>query len=112
MKKIITYILGAISIASAFLASGIKDVANWWEIARPFFIVWFIALTVALLINNWNYVRRITYPVLVCSSSWAYKHKIIVNKFTRDTYRLYKWQNKSYRNLYEYVQDVFDVMYD
>ena len=44
IKRGITYLLISISLASILLASGIKDVANWWEIGRPFFIVWFITL--------------------------------------------------------------------
>ena len=109
MKKVVTYILVFISMTSIFLASGIKDVANWWDIAKPFFAVWFIALVAALTIHNFNYVRRVTYPVFVCICSWVYKHKILKTKFTHNTYKLYKWQNRSYRNLYMYVQNLFDV---
>ena len=111
LKNIFTYILIGISFSSILLASGIKDVANWWEIARPFFAVWFITLTIALAIININQIRRITYPTLVCISSWAYKHKLIMTKFTKNTYKLYKWQKKSYKNLFTYVQDLFDMMY-
>ena len=42
MKKIITYILGLTAITSMFLATGIKEVANWWDIAKPFFIVFIV----------------------------------------------------------------------
>ena len=111
MKKIITYILGLVAISSIFLASGIKEVADWHNIAKPYFIVFYVCVAIALLINNWNYVRRFTYPTLVCISSWLYNHKIIRTAFTKNTYRLYKWQKKSYKNLFIYVQDLFDLMY-
>ena len=111
MKKIITYILGIIAVASIFLASGIRQVANWHEIAKPYFMVFYVCVAVALLINNWNYVRRFTYPTLVCISSWMYKHNLLKTTFTYNTYKLYKWQKKSYKNLFIYVQDLFDLMY-
>lgn len=109
MKKIITYILAFISLTSVFLASGIKETTDWWDVARPYFIVWFLSTLIALIINNINYIRRITYPILVCISSWAYKHKILMTKFTCNTYRVYKMQNMSYRRLFSYVQDLFDI---
>jgi len=112
LKAIITYILVGISLTSILLASGIKEVANWWDIAKPFFAVWFIALVIALLIANINQIRRVTYPTLVCVSSWLYKHRFLTTKFTQNTYRLYKWKNKSYSDLYDYVQDLFDLMYN
>jgi len=111
MKKIITCILLGISLTSAYLASGIPDVANWLDIAKPFFIISMATLLVALTLIYLNDIRRITYPGLVCVSSWLYKHKIIKTEFTKNTYLLYRWKNKSYRNLFEYVQNLFDVMY-
>ena len=111
IKKIITYMLVAISFTSIMLATGIKDVTNWWDIAKPLFVVWLITLMIALLIANINQIRRVTYPTLVCVSSWAYKHGLVTTKFTQNTYRLYKWKNKSYSDLYDYVQDLFDAMY-
>jgi Na+/alanine symporter len=112
IKRIITYVLVGISFTSIMLATGIKEVANWWDIAKPFFVVWFIALVVALLIANINQIRRVSYPTLVCISSWAYKHRVITTKFTQNTYKLYRWKNSSYEALYDYVQDLFDLMYN
>ena len=109
MKKIITYILGLTAITSMFLATGIKEVANWWDIAKPFFIVFIVCISIALIINNINYIRRITYPTLVCLSSWAYKHKVIKTKFTRRTYSVYKLNNYSYKKLFGFTQDLFDI---
>lgn len=111
IKRIITYVLVGISFTSIMLATGIKDVTNWWDIAKPFFIVWGITLVVALLIANINQIRRVTYPALVCVSSWAYEHRFVTTQFTHNTYKLYKWKNKSYSALYDYVQDLFDLMY-
>jgi hypothetical protein len=109
IRQIVTYILSAVSFVSIYLASGIKQVANWWDIARPFFIVWLLSLTLALLISNWNFVRRITYPTIVCVSAWAYRHKILKTKFGRNTYKVYKTQGKSYRKLFDYTQVLFDI---
>ena len=111
MKKIITYILYLIAISSAFLASGIKDIADWEIIARPFFAIFVISLSIALTLTFVNQIRRITYPVFVCISAWGYKHKVLHTAFAYKTYRLYTWKNHSYLDLFEYVQDVFDVMY-
>lgn len=112
IKTIISYILAAISFISIMLASGIKEVANWWDIAKPFFGVWFITLAIALTIANINQIRRVTYPALVCICSWTYKHKLITTKFTQNTYKLYKYTHRSYSELFDYVQDLFDVMYN
>lgn len=111
MKKIITYTLLGVSLTSVYLASGVPDVTNWLDIAKPFFIVGLSTLIAALTLIYINDIRRVTYPGLVCISSWLYKHKIIKTEFTKNTYRLYKWKNKSYKDLFEYVQGLFDMMY-
>ena len=108
MKRVITYVLAFTALISVYLASGVRDTSDWQD-ARPFFIVWAITTAVALLINNINYVRRVTYPIVVCVSSWAYKHKILKTKFTRNTYKVYKMQGMSYRKLFNYVQNLFDI---
>ena len=103
--------MSAIALTSLFLATGIKDVANWWEIAKPFFAVYIISTVIALTLGYINKIRRITYPAFVCLGAWLYKHRVINTDFTKKTYKLYKWQNKSYQDLFDYVQDVFDVIY-
>lgn len=108
MKKIILYLLYTISFASVLIASGIKEVKEWWDIARPFFAVWFICLVIALTISHITLIRRYTYPILVCISAWAYKHKIVMTRFTRNTHRVYKMNNSSYRKLFAYTQYMFD----
>ena len=111
MRKIITYTLYIVAFTSIFLASGIKDIANWWKIAMPFFMVFLISITLALTLTYINKIRRVIYPVFVCANAWAYTRRIIRTDFARKAYRLYKWQNRSYLNLFDYVQSVFDVVY-
>lgn len=112
IRKVIIYILYGVSITSILLASGAPQVANWWDIARPYFVVWFIATIVALGLSYIDQIRRVTYPAIVCFSAWAYNHKIILTKFTKNTYRVYKLQDKSYRKLFTYTQDLFDIYLD
>ena len=109
MRKIIAYILGFISLAAVLVASGIRDVEGWEIIARPYFIVWFITLVTALILYNWNSIRRITYPLYTCISAWLYAHKIITSKFGESTYRVYVYYGRSYSKFYEVVQDAFDT---
>lgn len=111
VKNIITGFFGSIALTSVYLASGIVEVPNWLELAKPFFVIGFISTVVAMIAYNINHIRRITYPALICLSSWAYKNKIIKTRFTKNTYRLYRWKGRSYRNLFGYVQQLFDVMY-
>jgi hypothetical protein len=108
MRKIIAYILGTISMVSLLLASGIKDIQGWEVIARPYFIVWFVALAVAVILYNWNSIRRVTYPARTCLSAWLYDHNIVKTKFGRSTYRVYVYYGKSYSKFYEVVQEAFD----
>jgi len=107
-KKIITYILATVSLFSILLASGIKDIEGWEEIARPYFLVWFISLTIALIIVNINYIRRFTYPAIICLLAWLYDKKIIHTKFSKSTYRVYKYYGKSYSKLFAVVKNAFD----
>lgn len=111
IKKYITGILVSIAIVSGLAVSGVPESADWWVIAKPFFCAWFISFSVALLINNFNYVRRVFYPAFVCLSAWLYKYRIIMTKFTRDTYRVYKMNSRSFRKLFGYTQDLFDTLY-
>ena len=108
MRKIIAYILGSISTASILIASGIKDIKGWEVIARPYFIVWLVALVLAVVLYKWDSIRRVTYPALTCISAWLYEHKIIKTKFGKSTYRVYVYYGKSYSKFYEVVQDAFD----
>lgn len=108
MKKIITYILYFVGFAAFVLASGIIGVANWLDIARPYFVVGSVALAIALVISNIDNIRRFTYPSVVCLWAWLYEHKIWKTSFSRDTYLVYKRFGKSYSNLYYSVQDAFD----
>lgn len=108
LRKIVTYILYGISLISILLASGIKQVANWWDIAKPYFIVWFICLVVGLVIGNINYIRRYTYPAVICLLAWLYGKKIINTKFSKSTYQVYRYYGKSYGKLFTKVKEAFD----
>jgi len=109
MRKIITCILYGIALTSLILATGVKEVANWWEIAKPLLLVFVISAFLALTISNIDNIRRVTYPSFVCLCAYLYKNKIIMTRFTRNSYRLYKFKNRSYCDLYDYVQDLFDL---
>lgn len=108
MRKTIAYILYFVGFAAFILASGIRDVANWLDIARPYFAVGSVTLAIALVISNIDNIRRFTYPSVVCLWAWLYEHKIWKTSFSKDTYLVYKSFGKSYSNLYYSVQDAFD----
>lgn len=109
LKKIVISTLYIISFTSILLASGIKQVANWWDIAKPYFAIWFISTLLAVCITYFNQIRRVMYPAIVCISAWLYKHKVLMTDFTRNTHRVYKMNHSSYKNLFNYTQDIFDI---
>lgn len=109
LKKIITYTSYTVSFTSVILASGIKQVANWWDIAKPYFLIWLLSTLLAVCITYFNQIRRVMYPAVVCISAWAYKHKIVMTNFTRSTHRVYKMNHSSYKDLFIYTQDIFDI---
>lgn len=111
IKKVVTIVLTITAIVTGLIASSVKEMPEWWEITRPFFIIYMLSIFVAMTINNFNYIRRIIYPVFVCICAWAYQHKIVTTKFTQSTYKVFKWKNKSYKKLFGYTQDLFDAMY-
>lgn len=109
IRKISMVVLYSTSILSGFAAASVRDSADWWELTKPFLLVWVISTFLALTVTYINQIRRITYPLLVCVSAWAYKHRIIMTRFTRNTHRVYKMKNRSYKELFEYTQYMFDV---
>lgn len=111
IRKIVTWVLAAVAVVTGLVASSIKEIPGWWEITRPFFIVYLLAIITAIVINNFNYVRRILYPVFVCVCAWAYQHNLVRTKFTQSTYKVFSWKDKSYKQLFGYTQDLFDTMY-
>lgn len=108
IKKITTYILGFISLASAFIASGIKEFVGWEDTARPFFIIWFVSLIIALVLVNIDNIRRYTYPSTICIMAWLHAHKVLNTTFSKSTYTLYKQVGKSYGKLFDVVQTAFE----
>ena len=111
LRKCIMAISAITAVISGFAAANVKDGIDWWEYTRPFLAVWIIATLVVLFLHNINYVRRVFYPAFVCLSAWLYKYQIVMTKFTRDTYRVYKYNSKSFKKLFGYTQDLFDTMY-
>lgn len=111
MKKVIIAILYITAIFSAIALAGVPDVAEWWEMSKPFYIIFAVSLALAMGLTFPNKVRRITYPILVCVCAWAYKHKVVTNSFAMKTYRVYKLNNSSYYDLFGYTQGLFDKMY-
>lgn len=108
MRKNIAGILGMISLVAAGFASGAKECVNWLSIARPYLIICAVLLGLAVVFYNWNRIRRVTYPAVICLWAYLYKHKILKTAFARSTYRVYSYFGKSYKRLYLKVQDAFD----
>lgn len=99
------YITG---IISAILTTGVDTTYtnNLYKLVCTTVISFAIALTLTYLDN----IRRITYPAMVCLCAWIYKHRIAMTKFTRNSFRLYKLNKHSYSQLYDYIQDLFDLV--
>jgi len=113
VKRAVIGILYAVAFASAIFACGTDNVStNWWGIVKPLFITFIISITLATILHYSNEIRRITYPTLVCISAWAYQKKIILTKFARNANRLYKMNHCSFGRLFEYVQVLFDEVYN
>ena len=109
MRKLIASILWITSIVSAIAFAGVPNVINWWELAKPYFIICFISAILAFAVTFPNRIRKITYPALVCISAWAYKHRVLMTRFTKSTYRVYKANHSSYSELFDYTQALFDI---
>jgi len=109
MKKFIAGGFYLISIFSAIMVAGVPNVANWWDLSIPYYLAFFISLIIGTCLTFTNQIRRVTYPILVCMSAWAYKHKIVMTKFTRNTYRVYQATHSSYGKLFDYTQALFDI---
>jgi len=108
MRKNISGIIGMISFVFVGFASGAKEDPNWLAIARPYLIIWAILLGIAIVLYNWNYVRRVTYPAIICIWAYLYEHQILTSEFAKHTYRVYSYFGKSYKRLYLKVQGAFD----
>jgi hypothetical protein len=108
MRKNISIILGMISFVAVGFASGVKEDLNWVLVAKPYLIIWAVLLGLAIVIYNWNHIRRVTYPAIICVWAYLYEHKILTSDFAKHTYRVYTYFGKSYRLLYLKVQSAFD----
>lgn len=108
MRKNIAIVLGMISFVAVGFASGAKEDLNWVSAAKPYLIIWAVLLGLAIVIYNWNHIRRVTYPAIICVWAYLYEHKILTSDFAKHTYRVYTYFGKSYRLLYLKVQSAFD----
>ena len=59
-KKIASGIMIGIATASALIASSVADVPNWWELTKPWVILFFSSVVFTYVINNWDLIRRYT----------------------------------------------------
>lgn len=112
IRKTISYILYAIAFTCSVLASSVKEGIDWFDHAKPFFVIWAICIVLGLVLGYLDNIRRVTYPVFTCICAWVYKHKVFMTKFTRSAYRVYKMQKSSYKRLYHYTQGMFDIYLD
>ena len=108
MRKTIAIFIGVLAFVSAGFASGAKEDPNWISIAKPFIIIWAVLLGIAILIYNWESVRRVTYPAIICVWAWLYDHHIAYSRFSKRTHRVFVYYDRSYKRLYKEVQDAFD----
>ena len=109
IRRTISYILYAIAFTSSVIASGVKEGIDWFDHAKPFFIVCIVCIIAGMTLGYLDNIRRVTYPLFTCFCAWAYKHKMFMTKFTRSAYRVYKIQRSSYKRLYYYTQGMFDI---
>lgn len=108
MRKNIAIILGMLSFVAVGFASGAKEGLNWILAAKPYLIIWAITLVISVVLYNWENVRRVTYPAIICVWAYLYEHQILTSEFAEHTYRVYSYFGKSYKRLYLKVQGAFD----
>ena len=108
IRNTFSAILGIAAFASALLSSGVKESADWFLYAKPFIIFAIVAGSLSLLLYKWNYLRRFTYPAIVCFNAWMYEHKFTASDFGEHTYRVYVRLGRSYKKFYAEGQDAFD----
>lgn len=108
-KKLIAVAFGTVALIAAGFAAGTKEVANWYEIARPCIIIGIVSAIIAIALYNWEAIRRIVYPAIFCMWAWLYEHKLARSKFSRHTYKVYAYFGKSYKTFYKEVQGAFDL---
>lgn len=108
LRKILSIILGVISVTSVILTSAIPDSPDCFKQELPFYIVGIVAGILAIVLHYWMTIRRITYPAIICMMAWLYEHKLARSKFSSHTYRVYVYYGESYATLYSKVQGAFD----
>lgn len=101
-------ILGISAFTSALLSSGVKESADWFLYAKPFILFAIVTGLLSLIIHKWDFIRRFTYPAIICVYAWMYEHNLTNSEFSQHTYRVYAHLGKSYRKFYHKVQAAFD----
>ena len=109
-KKILTGVSVITSIVSALVVAGIPDVVNWWELTKPWVIVFFTSTLFGLIINNLDLIRRYTYPAFICFLAWTYEHRLIRGKLPYQSNVILNKHKKSYRKLFEVTQYLYDTV--
>lgn len=108
LKNIITGLTAALSVFSAIVVASVSEVDNWFAISLPWVIVFFVSVSVGIIVNNLEFIRRYTYPAFVCLLAWANEHNIIKSNFAKQSNYIYRKHNKSYGKLYEVTQYLYD----
>lgn len=108
IKKIIFGITAAISVFSTMVIVGIGEVDNWWELSKPWFIVFLISSAIGVISYNITEIRRYTYPAFVCLLAWLNEHKLLSTNFARQSNYIYRKNNRSYSRLFEITQYLYD----
>jgi hypothetical protein len=102
--NIIAYILGTIAIALFWVSSGVKDSADWWNDIKFMVISGVILMIIAIILYNIQRINLIVFPAVFCIFAWGYVHHILHNKYAHAAYEVYLSINKSYTDLFDFVQ--------
>jgi hypothetical protein len=108
IRNTVSAIFGCVSFGSALLSSGVKECADWFQYAKPFILFAIVTGLISAIIYNWNSIRRVTYPAMICGWAWLYEHKFATSKFSKHTYKVYVYFGRSYKKFYSEVQKAFD----
>lgn len=107
-KKIVSTISILIATISAIVVAAVPETANWWDLARPWTILFFSSVLFTMIVVNSELIRRYTYPSFICVLAWAYSHKLIKDDFAKHSYTIYVKNHKSYAKLFEVTQYLYD----
>lgn len=106
MKKTVVYILYATAFISGVLGSSVPDVANWFEIAKPYYLVAIISLISAVCLTYWMQILSIIVTTILVVNAHGYDCGLIKTGFAKKSYKLYQMNYYSFLDLMLYVQGV------